>query len=91
MPETRAAFEAMAALERGSIANPDERRMVGHYWLRAPQLAPDAELSGVIRETRERIDSFAASAAEAALEQLLGVISTDDILDRVFSQFCIGK
>ena len=30
------AFEAMDALERGDIANPDENRMVGHYWLRAP-------------------------------------------------------
>ena len=29
------AFEAMDALERGEIANPDENRMVGHYWLRA--------------------------------------------------------
>ena len=29
--------------------------------------------------------------AEAALEEVLGEISTEDILDRVFSQFCIGK
>jgi tRNA modification GTPase len=29
--------------------------------------------------------------AEGALEELLGVITTDDILDRVFSRFCIGK
>ena len=32
----RMALEAMAALERGAIVNPDEKRMVGHYWLRAP-------------------------------------------------------
>jgi glucose-6-phosphate isomerase len=25
----------------GALANPDEGRMVGHYWLRAPELAPD--------------------------------------------------
>ena len=25
------AFEAMTALEKGAIANPDENRMVGHY------------------------------------------------------------
>ena len=37
------AFEAMDALERGAIANPDEKRMVGHYWLRAPELAPTPE------------------------------------------------
>jgi glucose-6-phosphate isomerase len=35
-----AALDAMAALEAGSIANPDEQRQVGHYWLRSPQLAP---------------------------------------------------
>lgn len=29
--------------------------------------------------------------AETALEEVLGVISPDDVLDRVFSEFCIGK
>ena len=28
------AFADMKALESGAIANPDEKRMVGHYWLR---------------------------------------------------------
>ena len=39
------AFAAMAALEKGAIANPDEKRMVGHYWLRAPELAPDPAIA----------------------------------------------
>ncbi|MCV5648443.1 hypothetical protein OFN55_37535, partial [Escherichia coli] len=39
-----AAYKDMAALESGAIANPDEKRMVGHYWLRNSQLAPSAEL-----------------------------------------------
>jgi len=29
--------------------------------------------------------------AETALEELLGVISTDQILERIFRNFCIGK
>jgi tRNA modification GTPase len=29
--------------------------------------------------------------AETALEELLGVISHDDVLDRLFRDFCIGK
>ena len=29
--------------------------------------------------------------AETALEELLGLISTDEILDRIFREFCIGK
>src|SRR5687768_15580377 len=38
------ALQQMQALESGAIANPDENRMVGHYWLRAPHLAPTSEL-----------------------------------------------
>ena len=53
------AFDAMAELEKGAIANPDENRMVGHYWLRAPELAPTAELSKEIAETLEKIEAFA--------------------------------
>jgi tRNA modification GTPase len=29
--------------------------------------------------------------AETALEEMLGVIAPDEVLDRVFEQFCIGK
>ena len=35
----------MDALEKGAIANPDENRMVGHYWLRDPELAPTPEIA----------------------------------------------
>jgi len=37
---------------------------------------------------------FAAThlrSAESALEELLGVISSEDVLDRLFGEFCIGK
>lgn len=53
------AFEEMRALESGATANPDERRMVGHYWLRNPDLAPTVEIRDAIRRTVERIKSFA--------------------------------
>lgn len=53
-----AAFEAMHALERGEIANPDEQRMVGHYWLRAPELAPQRGLRKAIEETLAQIERF---------------------------------
>ena len=52
-------FAAMDALEKGAIANPDESRMVGHYWLRAPELGPSPEVAGAIRETLTRILAFA--------------------------------
>jgi glucose-6-phosphate isomerase len=35
-PKFVKAFADMKALELGAIANPDEQRMVGHYWLRTP-------------------------------------------------------
>lgn len=54
------AFQAMAALEGGAIANPDEKRMVGHYWLRAPQLAPTPEITTEITSTLAAIKDFAA-------------------------------
>src|SRR5712672_1445496 len=53
------AFESMAALERGAIANPDENRMVGHYWLRNPALAPTPEIRVEIEKTIVNIKKFA--------------------------------
>ncbi|HEY9662489.1 MAG TPA: glucose-6-phosphate isomerase, partial [Allocoleopsis sp.] len=58
-PKFAQAFQDMAALEGGAIANPDENRMVGHYWLRDPDLAPTPELKRDIVETLEKIHTFA--------------------------------
>jgi glucose-6-phosphate isomerase len=58
-PKFTQAFKDMAALEAGAIANPDEGRMVGHYWLRNPDLAPDAQLKQEIIETVSQIETFA--------------------------------
>lgn len=58
-PKFDKAFADMAALEGGAIANPDEGRMVGHYWLRAHHLAPDAATSAEIDATVEAVSSFA--------------------------------
>ncbi len=53
------AFAAMKALEAGAIANPDEKRMVGHYWLRNPAKAPNAKIRREIETTLKRIKAFA--------------------------------
>jgi len=65
-----------------------------------------ARQSEAVRKARDQVVAFTealaegtpvavASAllrpAETALEELLGLISTDEILDRVFREFCIGK
>lgn len=59
-PAMQRAFDAMTKLEAGAIANPDEKRMVGHYWLRAPQLAPNPELASEITTTLSEIREFTA-------------------------------
>lgn len=53
------AFQEMQALESGAVANPDENRMVGHYWLRAPALAPKKEITREIEKTLSAIKDFA--------------------------------
>src|SRR5687767_1119032 len=58
-PLAAKASAAMEALEKGAIANPDEKRMVGHYWLRAPELAPTKELQDEIVQCYAGIRGFA--------------------------------
>ena len=53
------AFATMRELEAGAIANPTEKRMVGHYWLRNPALAPTPEIRAEIEDTIRRIKTFA--------------------------------
>lgn len=59
-PRIQAAFAAMAELEKGAIGNPDENRMVGHYWLRNSALAPTLEIRQEIDATIAAIKQFAA-------------------------------
>jgi glucose-6-phosphate isomerase len=62
-----AAFLAMEALEAGAIANPDENRRVGHYWLRAPERAPDAETRSAIETVLAQVKAFAADVHEGRI------------------------
>ena len=59
-PRFSAAFSAMAALEGGAIANADEQRQVGHYWLRKPSLAPEPTITAHIEAEVQRMEQFAA-------------------------------
>ncbi|HEX7615113.1 MAG TPA: glucose-6-phosphate isomerase [Thermoanaerobaculia bacterium] len=62
-----AAFLAMEALEAGALANPDENRRVGHYWLRAPERAPDAATRSAIETTLALVKAFAADVHEGRI------------------------
>jgi glucose-6-phosphate isomerase len=66
------AFIAMAELEKGGIANPDEKRMVGHYWLRNPSLAPTQTISNEITATLKSILDFAASVHSGTIKGAKG-------------------
>jgi len=57
-PLMHKAYRDVEAIESGAIANPDEKRMVGHYWLRAPELAPRREMTREIRKTLQAIKDF---------------------------------
>ncbi|MEO0795684.1 MAG: glucose-6-phosphate isomerase [Verrucomicrobiota bacterium] len=59
-PKIDQAISDMETLESGAIANPDENRMVGHYWLRDASLAPSSELTSAINDCVEDIKAFAA-------------------------------
>jgi glucose-6-phosphate isomerase len=61
------AFIAMAELEKGGIANPDECRMVGHYWLRNPALAPTKTIAAEIENTVTEVKAFAAAVQAGSL------------------------
>jgi glucose-6-phosphate isomerase len=60
-PAMQSAFEDMRQLEAGAIANPDEGRRVGHYWLRDASLAPEPEIRDAITRDLEEVRAFARS------------------------------
>jgi len=72
-PKLQQAFSDMAALEGGALANPDEKRMVGHYWLRAPELAPTVELRAAITSTLGAVKDFTAKIHKGELAAPGGV------------------
>lgn len=58
-PRFHKAFKDMEELEKGAIANPDEGRMVGHYWLRNSTLAPKSFLKTQIDKALDAVRDFA--------------------------------
>ncbi|MFA9477810.1 glucose-6-phosphate isomerase [Phycisphaerales bacterium AB-hyl4] len=79
-PAIQQAYEAMQQLEAGAIANPDEKRMVGHYWLRTPELAPDKKIATQIRETNDRLVRFAREVHDKVITPPRSARFTDVML-----------
>ena len=72
-----AAFAEMKDLEAGSIANSDEGRQVGHYWLRAPEIAPTVGLAGLIGNTLNAARALAADIREGRVTNEIGETFTE--------------
>jgi len=66
-PKIEKAFTDIAAIEAGAIANPDEGRMVGHYWLRNADLAPTEELKKAVTEPIAALKNFAEKVHTGAV------------------------
>jgi len=73
-PRLQAALKAMEELEKGAIANPDEGRMVGHYWLRDSNRAPNSFLKTQIDKTLDAICGFADDIVSGKVSQLIIVL-----------------
>ncbi len=76
------AFSDMLTLERGEIANPDDGRRVGHFWLRAPDKAPDLGIATGI--------GAAAAAARALAAAVRSGEATTDAGERFTDVLHIG-
>ena len=74
------ALRAMQNLENGAIANPDENRPVGHYWLRNHKLAPTVEIQNQISDTISSIKSFSAAVHQGQLLNPKGGVFTQILL-----------
>lgn len=66
-PKFEHAFRSMEDLEAGAIANPDEGRMVGHYWFRKPDLAPTPTIRKQITDSISSLSKFAAGVVDGTI------------------------
>jgi len=74
------ALRAMQQIEIGAIANADEQRMVGHFWLRAPGLAPSPEIEQAIVDALADVEAFAAAIHTGRITPPEGGVFTKVVL-----------
>lgn len=72
LDEWKFAFEFLTHLEAGAIANPDEGRQVGHYWLRNPSIGPN-EVAEAISESWASLSRLVAEAKEQGFTTMVMV------------------
>lgn len=62
------ALSLLSEIESGKIVNIDEKRMVGHYWLRNPALSPNKGIENDILESIEKIKGFSTSLHQGLIK-----------------------
>lgn len=67
-PRFKAAHQHMKALEKGDISNPDENRMVGHYWLRNAELAPTDQIQKDITDAKSSVLTFSKKVVSGKIK-----------------------
>lgn len=75
-----AAMTAMRELEAGGIANADEARMVGHYWLRDASRAVNEQIGREISETIGKVESFARAVHEGSIRGSSGAAFSNQLI-----------
>lgn len=73
------ALEEQERIEAGERVNIDEDRMVGHYWLRAPELSPTIQIKEAIEKQTARVRQFVERVHSGQLRSGKGKPFTDFI------------
>ncbi len=75
-----AAHTAMHALEAGAVANADEARMVGHYWLRDASRAVNEDTARQIRDALAQVQRFAAAVHTGQVRSSTGALFSNQLI-----------
>jgi tRNA modification GTPase len=82
---------AFAAVVSASAEAPVLTRRRQREALEVARAEVDAFASGLRSGLPAEVAGTHLRSAESALEELLGVIGVEDVLDAVFAEFCVGK
>ena len=70
-------FSSIKDLEAGAISNIDEKRQVGHYWLRNPSVAPNNQIKEEINYDIKDISEFGEKILKGKISNNKNQIYTD--------------
>ena len=70
-------FLALDELEKGAVSNKDEKRQVGHYWLRNSSISPNEKIKDVIDGEISKINEFSNLILKGEISNNNGESFTD--------------